>query len=362
MRPDGITTKVSAWPPVDPDLIDQHDLVTVVVPARNEEQYIGDCLDSLRRQHYGNLEIIVVDGGSDDRTAEIVGTYAGRDTRIRLVHNERRIVPVSLNMALAAARGRWLVRVDAHATVPPDYVRLAVRHLQSGDWGGVGGRKDGVGQTAAGRAVAAAMASPAGVGGSRYHYGRKPSTVDHIPFGAYPTELARKLGGWDERLAVNQDYEFDYRVRLSGLSLLFDPALAISWHCREDAAGVYRQYRRYGRGKVKVLRLHPTSASPRHLMVPALVSWLGFAVLLGLRRPLWGAAAAAPYVAAVGVASAVTSWRLDSAARRHVPAAFFAMHLGWGIGFWQGLADLLRRRLSMSDIASQGTTSGEYLT
>lgn len=349
MKPDCITTKVLARFPVDLDLIDEHDLVTVVVPARNEEQYIRNCLDSLRRQHYRNLEIIVVDGGSDDRTAEIVGAYESCDSRIRLIHNERRIVPVGLNLALAAARGRWLVRVDAHATVPPDYVGLAVHHLQSGDWGGVGGRKDGIGQSAAGRAIAAAMASPAGVGGSRYHYGTKPSVVDHIPFGAYPTELARKLGGWDERLAVNQDYEFDYRVRRTGLSLLFDPALAIRWHCREDVADLFRQYRRYGRGKVNVLRLHPKSARPRHLMVPALVSWLGFAALLSLRRPIWGTAVAAPYVAAVGIASAITGRNLDSSARRHVPAAFFAMHLGWGIGFWQGLADILRRGISMQD-------------
>lgn len=326
----------------DPDIPRSRDLVTVVVPARNEERSIRTCLDSLVRQHYENLEIIVVDGGSDDATAEIVDAYMAHDVRIRLLHNDQQIVPVSLNMALAAARGRWLVRVDAHATVPPEYVGLAVSHLRSGDWGGVGGRKDGVGQTAAGRAVAVAMASRLGVGGSRYHYGVKPSVVDHIPFGAYPTELARRLGGWDERLAVNQDYEFDYRVRRAGFSLLFDPALTINWHCRQDVPDLYRQYRRYGRGKAKVLSLHPQSASLRHLLVPALVSWLGLAALVGLRRPRWGAAAAAPYVAAVGVASALASRHLDASARGHLPAAFFAMHLGWGIGFWQGVIDMLR--------------------
>lgn len=329
--------------PTPPDA-DEQDLVTVVVPARNEEAFIGSCLDSLLGQDYRNLEILVVDGASDDRTPQIVSDYAARDDRVTLLRNDRRIVPAGLNVALAAARGRWLVRVDAHATVPPGYVRRAVAHLQTGDWGGVGGRKNGVGRTPAGRAVAAAMASRFGVGGSRYHYGTSPAVVDHIPFGAYPTELARTLGGWDEDLAVNQDYEFDYRVRQTGSSLLFDPALAISWHCRQDAADLYRQYRRYGRGKVKVLRLHPESASVRHLVPPALVGWLLLAALLGTRRPGWAAAASAPYAAGLGVASVVTARALDRPARRHVPGAFLAMHLGWGIGFWQGMADLLRAR------------------
>ena len=322
------------------------DLVTVVVPARNEEDHIEACLDSILAQTYRNLEVLVVDGASDDRTPELVEAYGRRDPRVRLLHNPKGIIPVSLNLALADAKGRWLVRVDSHAAVPPDYVRTAVAHLATGRWGGVGGRKDGVGRTPAGRAIAAAMASPFGVGNSTYHYGTEPQPVEHIPFGAYPVALARELGGWDEELRVNQDFEFDWRVRQAGHQLLFDPALRIDWHCRQSARDLFDQYRRYGKGKVKVAALHPASVRPRHLAAPLLVAWLALAALLGLRRPVLAALAMAPYPAAVAVATSRTAPAVDGDARRHLPAAFAAMHLGWGLGFWEGTREVVRARLA----------------
>ncbi len=318
------------------------DLVTVVIPARNEERAIEECVASVLRQDYRNLQVVVVDGASTDRTAEIVLAMAERDPRVELLHNPRVIIPVSLNVALAAARAPWLVRIDAHATVPPDYVRLAVEQLRTGRWGGVGGRKDGVGRTAAGRAVAAAMSSRFGVGNSTYHYGTAQQTVEHIPFGAYPVALARQLGGWDEALRVNQDFEFDYRVRLSGRELLFDPALVIEWESRQSIRELFSQYRRYGKGKLRVGALHPGSLRTRHFAAPALVASWAAAAALAPRCPAATAAVVAPYVLGVAAASVATAKPLDPAARRYVPAAFVAMHAGWGLGFWEGVAELAR--------------------
>ncbi|MFC7659398.1 glycosyltransferase [Pseudonocardia benzenivorans] len=109
------------------------DLVTVFVPARDESGFIGACLGSVRAQDHRNMQIVVVvDGGSRDDTAEQVAAMAAEDPRIELLRNDRGGIPVSLNMAVAAARGRWLVRVDAHSTVPADYVSTAVALLREG--------------------------------------------------------------------------------------------------------------------------------------------------------------------------------------------------------------------------------------
>jgi hypothetical protein len=169
--------------------------------------------------------------------------------------------------------------------------------------------------------------------------------VDHIPFGAYPTALVRRLGGWDESLVANEDFEFDHRLRRSGAALLFDPRLRITWQSRQSVPDLYRQYHRYGRGKVDVARLHPDSLRPRHLLPPLLVPYLAAAAATGVRRPRVTAAMVAPYAAALIVASLRTARRLDDRrARTFVPAAFLAMHLGWGVGVWSRTLELLRGR------------------
>lgn len=312
--------------------------VSVVVPARDEEAWIGRCLDSILAQTYGDFEVLVGDGGSTDGTRAIVEAYSERDPRVRLVDNPRATTSAALNVCLRAAAGRYLVRVDAHSEIPDDYVALAVARIESGSWGGVGGRKDGVGQSAAGRAIAAALGSPFGVGNSVYHYGTAPQTVDHVPFGVYRVDVLRSLGGWDETVTSNEDYELDYRLRLEGHELLFDPALRIRWLSKQTLGDFFTQYRRYGKGKSEVARLHPQSVALRHLAAPALVAALATAAVVRRRRPGLAAALTAPYAAALTAASVATARKVEgTAAKSLVPAAFATMHVAWGLGFWEGM-------------------------
>ncbi|MGY1740255.1 MULTISPECIES: glycosyltransferase family 2 protein [unclassified Blastococcus] len=318
--------------------------VTVVVPARNEEATIEACLDSVLEQTGVDLEVIVVDNGSTDTTGEILRRRAVADPRVRVLTRPQPSIPGSLNAALAAARGRWLVRVDAHSTIPPGYVAHAAARLREERWVGVGGRKTAVGSTPAGRAIAAVLNSPLAVGGSVYHYGTEETVVDHVPFGAYPVTLARELGGWDEDVANNEDFEFDQRLRTRG-ELLFDPALEIAWHARPTVGALFRQYRRYGRGKPGVALRHPGSVRIRHLAPPALVAWLAGSAVLSARRPVLAAAGVAPYAVAIAAAGALVGRSCPPGTdRRTIPAALAVMQVAWGIGFWEGVAELARDR------------------
>jgi succinoglycan biosynthesis protein ExoA len=321
------------------------ELVTVLVPARNEERSIAGCLQSILSQDYSALEVIVLDEASRDSTAEVVREVQRRDTRVSLVRHSLEGIPESLNLGLARARGRWLVRVDAHSRIAPGYVRRVVDHLREEGWGGVGGRKDGVASSPTGRAIAQALSSRFGVGNSTYHYGTRWKTVDHIPFGAYPTELVRALGGWNGSLRANEDFELDYRIRRSGHQLLFDPAVLIHWETRESIVDLFRQYRRYGLGKAEVARLHPHSLEPRHLAAPVLLLAVIAASLIAPWRPTMALAAVAPYIAAIVGASGIVILReRDLEAAPWLPLAFLAMHLGWGEGFWQGLLRSFHQR------------------
>lgn len=312
--------------------------VSVIVPARNEEAWIGRCLESILAQTYGDFEVLVGDGESTDSTRAIVRGYAERDPRVRLLDNPGHTTSASLNVCLRAAAGRYLVRVDAHSEIPEDYVAVAVERLENGPWGGVGGRKDGVGDAPAGRAIAAALGSPFGVGNSVYHYGTEPQRVDHVPFGVYRVDVLRSLGGWDETVTSNEDFELDYRLRSAGHELLFDPAMRIRWMSKQTLGDFFTQYRRYGKGKSEVARLHPQSVALRHLAAPALVAALAGAAVLRRRRPRLAAALTVPYAAALTAASVATARRVEGAAAKAlVPAAFATMHVAWGIGFWEGM-------------------------
>lgn len=319
-------------------------LVTVVIPARNEQAFIGRCLDSVLAQDYPSLEVLVVDGASGDATRAIVRDYARRDGRVRLLDNPRRVIPAALNVGLAAARGTWFVRVDAHSTIPGDYVGRIVRHFQTQTWGGVGGRIKAVAFTPAGRAIGAADASPFGVGNSKHHYGDRVQEMDHVTFGAYPVALARSNGGWNEDLLVNEDFEFDHRLGEAGHRIVFDPAIYVRWVCRQSIPELFSQYMRYGRGKPLVLALHPRSLKLRQLASPALVAYIATIGVLGALFPQ-ALVGMFPYALALLVASAITAPKVVGIrSKLWVPFAFAAMHLGWGLGFWLGGPQALRAR------------------
>ncbi len=156
------------------------------------------------------------------------------------------------------------------------------------------------------------------------------------------------MGGWDPELRVNQDFEFDHRVQLAGYELLFDPDLVIGWESRQDIKALYKQYYRYGRGKVKVAAKHPDSVNPRHLVAPALVVWTGLAALQAARgKRRTAALMMAPYILGVGAATAFASRQLpEKSDSKFLPAAFVVMHYGWGFGFWRGVGDLVKSKIA----------------
>ncbi len=307
-------------------------VASVVIPTLNETGAICACLDSVLAQSEREIEVLVVDGGSTDTTRDLVESYQRVDPRIRLIDNPKRTQPCAMNVAASHIRSQYLIRVDAHSTVPPRYVEQALSHLRTNKWGGVGGRKDGVALTPQGHAVAAALGSPVGVGNSTYHHGTTATVVDHIPFGAYPLEVVHDVGGWDETIFANEDYEFDYRVRKSGRELLFDPELVIFWQTRERVSDLFRQYRRYGRGKARVLAKHPESAAVRHLVPAGIVGALGLAVAVAPFRPRFSATIVAPYAALIAAGSAGAAPKLERESWKYLPAAFAAMHCGYGVG------------------------------
>jgi glycosyltransferase involved in cell wall biosynthesis len=322
--------------------------VTIVIPTRNEGGHIVELLGCVFSQDYpaDRMEVIVADGCSDDNTPQIVTEYAKRYSNLRLVHNPRRIVPTGFNLALAAAKGEIIVRVDGHTTIESDYVRQCVETLERTGAANVGGRMDAVGRGRFGEAVAAATSSSFGVGNSRSHYSYKEEWVDSVYLGAWPRRVFEESGLFDEELVHDQDDEFNYRVRKHGGKMLLNPQIRSVYTNRSSPVALWKQYFQYGFWKVRVLQKHQKQMRPRQfappLFVLSLILSLCFAVLLP-----WGwislAAIAGCYalanLGASAIAVAVKGWE-------HLPLlplVYAILHLSYGFGFLVGLIKFWNR-------------------
>jgi GT2 family glycosyltransferase len=322
-------------------------LVSVVIPMRNEAASIGALLDGVLAQDYppDRIEVLVVDGDSSDGAGAVVEAYAARDPRVRLLRNPRRIVPTALNVAIRAARGEVICRLDGHTRIAADYLRVGVETLQRTKADNVGGPMHAVGGGWFGDAVAVATGSRFGIG-SYFHYGTEEREVDTVYLGMWPRAVFERVGLFDEELVRNQDDEFNYRLRKAGGRIVLTPAMHSWYQNRQSLTGLLRQYYEYGLWKVRVLQKHPRQMSWRHCVPPALVAALAILTALGSVLPRAGFAARAlfaVYTAAVLVVSARLALRHGVRAWLATALAFMSVHLAWGAGFVNGLMTFANR-------------------
>jgi succinoglycan biosynthesis protein ExoA len=329
-------------------MTDNCPLITIILPIRNEARYIERCLDAVLAQTYPRecLEILVVDGMSDDGTREIVrgmiarqGNLQSAICNLQLLDNPHRIVPTALNRGIRAARGEIIVRVDGHTVIALDYVERCVKDLELTGADNVGGPMRAVSETYVGQAIALATSSPFGVGGARFHYAEKAGWVDTVYMGAYPRQVFDRIGLFDEELVRNQDDEFNFRLTRAGGKIWLDPQIKSVYYSRGTLRGLWKQYFEYGFWKVRVMQKHGRPASLRHL-VPALFVLALCAALVGTlvtQQWIWFLLVALPYVLASVTASLVTAARRDWRTLPLLPLVFFVLHCAYGVGFLFGL-------------------------
>lgn len=348
------------------EVLSPYPLVSVIMPIRNEARFIERSLGSVLSQDYPSerMEVIIVDGMSDDGTQEIVQQMINRmttdygrrttDDRLRttdcgrqitgiptiiLLDNPSRIVPTALNIGLKHARGDVIIRVDGHCEIAPDYVRRCVEVLQETGADCVGGAITTIGETLMARAIALALSSHFGVGGVAFRIGQKQgSYVDTVAFGAYRREVFDRIGNFDEELVRNQDDEFNFRLIQAGGKIWLDPSIRSVYYSRASLKSLWRQYFQYGFYKVRVIQKRKAIPSWRHLVPATFVLGLAGSILLAMitAQPFWALCVAGPYALAKILASLWTA-RKDWKTLPLLPLAFATLHLSYGIGFLWGL-------------------------
>jgi len=325
-------------------------IVSFVMPVRNEEEYIRASLQSLVEQNYpaSELDIIVVDGRSSDRTREIIGEIGERNPQIRCLDNPAGIVPTAMNIGIRAARGEVIIRADGHNMYPRDYAANCVKYLEETGADNVGGPWVTVAadESFGARLVAAVLSSPFGVGNSKFRTSREEGFVDTVPFGAFRREIFDRVGMYNEKLVRNQDNELNARIRKAGGRIYLTPALTTYYHPVKDFSSLVKYTFKTSQWHIFTLRENRGSMGARHL-APAI-----FLMLLLLLLPFcFVSAKALAFLLGILCVYVLTGFyfSLQAISKGNWDVAFvqplgtFCFHLAYGAGTLFGLRYLFRQ-------------------
>ncbi|MBX3301829.1 MAG: glycosyltransferase [Nitrospira sp.] len=313
------------------------------MPCRNENRHIETCVRSILGQERppGGIEVIVVDGMSDDGTREILETLTQKHSELRVVENPRRVTPCAMNVGIREARGQYIAILGAHCDYAVDYLKTCVELLdEHPEVSCAGGPIVSAGKSVFGQAVAAAMAHPVGIGNATH---RHPDFEGYAEGACYPVfrkEIFEEIGLYDEMLVRNQDDELNYRLTKHGGKVFLSPRARSTYFVRETISSLFRQYFEYGYWRVAVIRKHRMPASFRHLVPPTFVIGLVGALTLAPFLPsgwrlvlLTGPCLYGLILCGVGFhLSRRVGWRVGCL----FPVAAATMHLAYGIGFMWG--------------------------
>ena len=334
--------------------------VSIVLCVLNEQRHLAEAVaHALDQDHSGPLELVIALGPSRDRTDEIAAELAAADPRIRSVRNpdSSGSTPAGLNAALAVTRYPVVVRIDGHAMLPRDYIRIAVETMRETGADNVGGIMAAEGISAFEQAVARAMTSRLGVGNASFHTGGEAGPADTVYLGVFRRAALERVGGYDEDFLRAQDWEMNLRIRRTGGLVWFQPRLRVGYRPRSTTQTLARQYFHYGRWRRVVMRRHEGTVNFRYLAPPVALG--GVVLGLGLVAAGVRAGAVLPvgYFAAVVAGSAVEGRGLPARAWARLPFVTATMHLSWGAGFLSSPRRLAAEHRPVSAVLGTPTSS-----
>lgn len=321
--------------------------VSIIIPCFNEEGTIAKTLAGINGQSYPTamMEVIIADGLSTDQTREKIIEFikSHPELQISVIDNPKRTIPAGLNLAIQAAQSEFIIRLDAHSIPAMDYIEKCVAALEANKGDNVGGvwniQPGNQGWVA--RSIAKAAASKLGVGDANYRLKTSSGLVDTVPFGAFRATTLERLGGYDESLLANEDYELNTRIRKQGGIVWLDNSIQCTYFTRPTFLELGRQYWRYGFWKAQMLKRYPGTIRWRQVLPPAFVLGLIGSLFLTVLQPAF---------LFVFITVFSTYWlvllihALNIAVKNRfpvfiigIPVAIFIMHILWGSGLVAGM-------------------------
>lgn len=319
-------------------------IVSIVIPMRNEERFVGKCLASVIEQEFprNSLQIVVVDGNSADNSRQIVKDYMRQFGFISLFDNPQKITPISMNIGIKHSKGDIIIILSAHSFVPKDFVAKNVKYLESSGADCVGGTIELLNSSATyfGKIISFVLVSPFGVSNSLFRYSKKEQFVDTVFNGAYKKEVFSKVGLFDEQLARNQDIELNSRIRRAGGMIYFTPEIKSFPYTRPSLKKMIEQNYSNGLWNIKTLLRNPRALSIRHFVPLIFVLFLFIAALFSFFNVLFWygfiTILSAYFVMAI-LFSIPIALKQGFGYLLGLPFVFFLFHFCYGFGTLNGI-------------------------
>jgi len=317
-------------------------LVSVVIPCRNEVKAIRKTVLAILASEYPNVEVIVVDGMSQDGTRAVLMDLCSEDHRVRMVDNPQKLTPFAFNLGIKQARGEYIQIVGSRNVLAPDYLSILVDALQQhDDVDCVGGDYQHVSDTPGGKYIALAMESKFGVGMGNYRTMKEDVLVDTVGVPMYRRAIFNEVGLFDEALTRNQDDDFNFRLTRKGRKILYVHNAKTTYLVRASFEKAFHQFFQYGYFKVFVNRKHKRVTTARQMIPPAFVAALVVGFLLSLVSSHFRVLFNVMIVTYGILGMAMAGKNLGFVERAQVVFCCFIMHMGYGLGYWQGIWDFL---------------------
>lgn len=317
--------------------------VSITIPCRNEQQFIGRCLQSIVDCNYDKLllSVFVCDGLSDDQTPEIVKQFAQKHNFIHLIKNQKKTTPFALNLGLRANDADIKIILGAHAEIDAGYINKCLEAFSFDEnIGCVGGVIENVYENETAAYIGKAMSSGFGVGNAHFRTGQMDGYVDTVAFGAYKKEVFEKIGYFDEELIRNQDDEFNFRLLKYGFKIYLYRPVQSKYYVRASFKKLYKQYYQYGYWKVYVNKKHQTITSIRQIVPLFFVLFLFGGAVLSILNPFIFKLyfCILLFYFAIGLYSAS---KLDKSigSMIQIERSFIILHFSYGLGYLNGIID-----------------------
>lgn len=327
--------------------------VSVICPIYNEEKFIARCIDTMLSQDFpsNEMELLFIDGMSNDRTREIVSEYEKKHSLVRMLDNPQKVVPYALNTGIRESKGEYVIRIDGHCSYPTNYISTLIHWIEKLKADNVGGVWNTLpaNDSPICHAVAIASSHKFGVGNSLHKVGAdKVTETDTVPFGCFPRSIFDRIGLFDTDLVRNQDDEFNARIIKHGGKIYLIPNLIIDYYARNSAKKMMKMYYQYGLFKPLVNKKLGAPATVRQFFPMAFVIGLIAGACLSLLTS-W---AVYPYVAVLLLYLLLAfGFALQEARQRKIrsllgwlPLMFFLIHISYGWGYLVGIYKLLTKQ------------------